>query len=1162
LPGSKLWHIVTQKYFDGLFLIDCSPDGSLQAMVQKFGRNRRQGDIGYVDSIYNIGQGSGFDSLAQEIWGKSSENNSLSPEQKDQDKEKFKDFGKLRKRLGELQKIICNENGGYQKGASEKPEFKEFCEIRDKLNTMLYELRVEKQKREDLKRIRKNDADRKQRLILDKISKMLRDFSEQIEKDPRKAERFLDEVLDRVILSYISSRAVDEEGNIDLTDLYGVLEARFHIKIPGTLRNRLGLQISGLRGAEAGERIKTAREIMKAEMRKLLLAGIGVTRMKAGEIGTLKSGDMEFDVRVVDGKVVIVEARRLSGEGQKISVRVEESGDSIRIGENVYKMEWDSAENTLTGGTLRLKSLKPGKTQFDADAYETQMVFEKGNFTDNNGVQYDTVRDPSAFTKFIELVHGEGYEKLKTEVIAELRKTQGEDLVETDVTPEGLAEAGLKVAEEEYHKKKNGFREYSDPGNLESLRQGMEAVDNVLQSSSRGIKTGIKQADKKASKARKERLNDADNFEAVTEESSIGRSTRDLNVSESQKESIKTAGLLSESSSSGTQTSSDSSSQNVMFSSSESAASQEFSVVDFSGDTLEVDSSVEGVEKEDSSALANEEKQAKISARQKDEERSDAVSKLSLESRPMTIGNSKVKVMIAYLPPDEEGSGQDQTALFNDSVFLMDEVDKETAPTQEETMVVVMPESMRGVSDEELKGIAESIYAKIPAADKTKGPVWVSFEALKPGEVSVSESGELLVLNNFKGLMTYGTKETLLAIKSARNNLRKENRDRGRESTSGNIHARMDFSPSPGDNSIFYTREVGGENFLVTRTPGGVLRIDHLDGGVSARLEDRLHGISAEVESALAGEFEISPDGKLTRIISPDNVIVDVEQLLKENSDALKTEAKGVPFSSSAAEAGVGSPRASGLGRFLNRIGLGFIPRAFKEEKEWMAYRSMRFGGWLRETLGKFSNVRSSKSVGWLARLTAWAGEWILYTVVTVTMDSVTNRNWRNRRLKIMERRMRSAEMRREYTDPAYVEAKYAGELDPERKGLISGLRSSAVVKGKKFSDFISNWASFDGLAALVAKSANGVAIVSALLLRGPGRMRSYLKKRHQKAREARNFPKDGRVTEKVLMERLNPRLTQGVALTNDEATAMANELLGAEARDEDKQEYSRKISN
>ena len=65
---SELWGIVKHKYFDGLFLMDFSPDISDQGKVQKFGRNRRQGDVGYVDSIYSLQEGSKFYRMVEELY--------------------------------------------------------------------------------------------------------------------------------------------------------------------------------------------------------------------------------------------------------------------------------------------------------------------------------------------------------------------------------------------------------------------------------------------------------------------------------------------------------------------------------------------------------------------------------------------------------------------------------------------------------------------------------------------------------------------------------------------------------------------------------------------------------------------------------------------------------------------------------------------------------------------------------------------------------------------------------------------------------------------------------------------------------------------------------------------------------------------------------------
>ena len=104
---SEVWKIVQNKWFDGLFLIDLSPDYSDQGKVQKFGRNRRQGDVGFVDSLYSLGDRSKFLGMITEMY----DSDKFGPT----GKKKIEEIMAKRELLQRFEKIVLDDGGRDRK---------------------------------------------------------------------------------------------------------------------------------------------------------------------------------------------------------------------------------------------------------------------------------------------------------------------------------------------------------------------------------------------------------------------------------------------------------------------------------------------------------------------------------------------------------------------------------------------------------------------------------------------------------------------------------------------------------------------------------------------------------------------------------------------------------------------------------------------------------------------------------------------------------------------------------------------------------------------------------------------------------------------------------------------------------------------------------------
>ena len=196
--GSRVWEMVKHKFFDGLFLIDLSPDRSLQQMVQKFGRNRRQGDIGFVDSFYSFREGGRFYTMVEQLYM-----HETREDMKEASKKKFREFRDNIEAITALERSVIGEDGHFTELNADSKDFKRWCELQNYFSDLLQTVRIETQKRRDAEMVRKFESGRKLQEKLDMIRKTLpTEFSDWIKKNPANAGAFFAERVEDLLNIY------------------------------------------------------------------------------------------------------------------------------------------------------------------------------------------------------------------------------------------------------------------------------------------------------------------------------------------------------------------------------------------------------------------------------------------------------------------------------------------------------------------------------------------------------------------------------------------------------------------------------------------------------------------------------------------------------------------------------------------------------------------------------------------------------------------------------------------------------------------------------------------------------------------------------------------------------------------------------------------------
>ncbi|MCK4852545.1 MAG: hypothetical protein KAS86_05450, partial [Candidatus Omnitrophica bacterium] len=774
-PGSAVWDIVRQKYFDGLFLIDLSPDGSLQAMVQKFGRNRRAGDMGSVDSYYSLHRGSRFYRMVEELYSPS-HNPRFTRREKKKNRKKLIEFHENAERLEKLEKSIFDNKGHYLEEI-DGDIFSEWCGLQQYFSSLLKEVRIEQQKRADDKKDKRNKTDMKKQKFLDMVRGLPGKFKKAVDQNPEKAGLFIEDRLGAIMDRYFTLDRVDDNGVLDLEEFLGVFGEHFHVDLGKTA----GFAQVRLAGKNARELVHIRGIYRDGLLNVLLSMGSARARRTGAEV-TVNSGDVSYSLVLnrVTGHLELTGVKQILPDGTRQEVMKPTEPGSFMIGDNEYMMK------DTGGGVYTLIDRQGNVTQrFSVAEYRDR----KTQKADGYLITLEGVLGSAAVK-----MYGEGLDRLKTKLIKEFDKTGGE-IVETDISDAGLTEAAIDISRERYLDKARKAEVYDSPEAQPDITEAASRMDRAL----KRLPGNLAEQDRSAEEVMMERLGKDEDFAAVRDASSIRRATKeaDEKVASDVRQDVGTFAA-----------------QQVRVDTSADTSNITYSV---SG-TDDLTRALAGITGVDTRDLAAEnldredkrdaEKEAESGSKEKGvKERMDREAGMERER----IGKDYVAVSVRL-----KQTKASLSAGENVQAFAVPPSPDE--PPEPEVVMVAPYQAVQNLTDGEKEDLAAELFHRYGRSVPRGGTLYVSFDGFSKGETD-AETGA--ICRAFSGVRIFDG-ISANALVEQKNEIQKA----GKALTQEDMDAIFNLTPEHGEK--VFTRKVGSLNLLVWAAADGTTHVRSL----------------------------------------------------------------------------------------------------------------------------------------------------------------------------------------------------------------------------------------------------------------------------------------------------------------------------------------------
>ena len=899
---SEVWRTVKQKYSDGLFLIDLSPDLSDQGKVQKFGRNRRQGDVGYVDSFYSLQKGGKFYRMVEKMYSPVY-NADLTPDEKEEGQRKFQEFLTNAEALESLQKSIL-EGGRFRDDLSEQ-DMEEFVSLQGYFTGILAEVRTGLQRKRDEDRIKRAERDRKTQRLLDRVRDLPVAFYENIKKDPFLAGEFLRDRVDSILDRYVTDlgEAVDSSGVVDLEECLGVMEEHFHVDL-GSDR---------LKGLQASLEGKSAREL--AEVRRMLrnavlgvLESMGSVALVEGE-GELMTGNVSYKLRIDENgflRITGVEYVHPDGKRVDVEVRTSADGSALVIGEEVYRVGYDEdGSMVLAGGEGR------------------QMRFNRSMRLDGTEV----IEMEGGLVSAVMELYGEGLDRLKTKVIKEARE-KGPDGVQTDMGETGLAQAAIEESVRRFRDRRDKAEDYKSREGRETLRKAIGRVDGIYDS----MAEELERVNFEAERQRKEQAKD-ENYRVIDKDVTVRRGLRqageevaaDMRAELEVEEEVEPeeARLGEEEPA------------QVMVAEAADTSARKYSVsVDFAG--LMLDTPLQRRDAERSREIDQAVEEQGKEAKDREEAAKKSAVSHEEDMEPVPAGED---LFVAV--DKEKGASLSDAECVQGITAGIPAPGPGGEPGASPRMVIVTTAgALEGMNDSERQKVAAALHDKYAAFAAPGQTLYIKFDGL--GEGSLDEATGRIT-PGFTGVKIFD-QASFRALSEARE-------EAGKEGTlsQDSLEKEMDLSSEKGER--VFIKKAGGTNFLVTVADDGAAYVRYL--GPKVYVQTRREVLRAnsvlsarDPDIAKAGlrpeEFMLTPQGVFIQTGGEPKTppVVDLLDIIANN----KPEAAEIERLPLTKEEGLPLPGWRG-GGFTGKM--RFIGRKLSEGAGWLKWKAIGAGRWL-----------------------------------------------------------------------------------------------------------------------------------------------------------------------------------------------------------------------
>ncbi|MFA5499648.1 MAG: hypothetical protein WC404_01050, partial [Candidatus Omnitrophota bacterium] len=827
---SQIWWMLRNKYFNGLYLMPLTPNRSDQGEVQMFGRAKRQGDFGRVDPFYSLEEGSKFYKMVQQLYDPRY-NPSLTPKEKENGRKKFEEFLAKTARLGEIEGAVFDASGRF-KGDIDSGIFDEWCSLQNYFTDLLKTVQFEAQKHRDESRIDKMKRDSKIQKILEKVRAYPVKFNNRAKKaDHRFLEKYLENQLDAILDIYFDPQRVvigeDDIGRLDLEECLGVIEQRFHIDL-GAAKDRVNqLALNGTNSAEIIAARNNIRAAILSDLKKL-----GTVFMQPGAESTLWVGNNYYTLQLnAAGVVEIKGAGFLNADKEIEKIGVEYSRDrlSVRIGEDTYAVSYE-------GGGISL--LQKGEVVHRLIMNEVA----GGAMVEMEG----------AFAAAVKTIYGEGLDTLKKKIIREARE-RGE-VVETDTSEEGLANAAIEEARKRYFDERGKHTDYASEDGQREIAKARERIEPVLNGMADALRNAEKEAEDERIKLKDEgKIKD----EHIKEERSVRSVAKTAGAERSRDVEVAPVKVQE--------------AQEVMAAAAD-ISNQRYSTPGKFG------ALIEGMFFEGRSAavsLLHERAREQAEKDRKDEKEKEDKAERDALQQNIGYGGVGGGIFIEVPETSEGGLSDEQRVIAFASCPPVPEGERPPL------LVIACPAHvLRSMNDDDKKKILDDLKTRYGAAIPPGGRLLVSFDRQDIGSVTDEINGT--ALRGFKGVIILDEVSVqALAAERQKNN-------------------KISLSGREGDK--VFTRKVGDSNFLVISADDNTTYVMGL--GEKVLRQTRTHILHANAlitgedrsrdkAGLLPADYELTARGLFMR--STGACIVDFDAVITENTSG-KEEVERMPL--------------------------------------------------------------------------------------------------------------------------------------------------------------------------------------------------------------------------------------------------------------------------
>jgi len=931
--ASEISQIVGQKYFEGLYLVDLSVDRSDQGKVQKFGRNRRQGDVGYVDSFYSIERGSKFYRMVEELY-QPRFTAGLRRKEIEEGKAKFMEFQENSRLLALMEGAVLTKEGNFRnyneldqdvlRELFERREFREayitemegargdleneldafinetadaavnkkindyafgkWCSLQDYFTNLLREVRTKSQERRDKARIKRAKRDATTQKELEKARQLPVAENEKIDRDINYArkviEQRVDYILDRYFEGLGEGKLVGEALIRRLEECLGVIEEHFHVDLGEGKKEAFQ---AALRRADARE-LAALRQRLRDNILRVLNS-LGSVVIALGEETPLETGNMAYNLTIdVDN---VLQVRGITyhmpdgTEEEERAVVVKADGSEIMIGANKYAVEY--AED----GSLTLTDEAGGTTKFIREG------FREGK---------DIVTLEGGFQSAVKAISKEGIDRLKQKIIKEAREDPSGKgrVVNTDTSAQGLLDAAVEESRKRFLARDRELDDYRRRSGRERITKAEEVMSRELES----LPYMLEEERLKAGEEREKLIAEGKlRAETIKEKKTTRRMARQADETLREDVERERAEVLEEAAPEEVVAVARDTSRDRY------SVSQNFASL--LGEDLSFETRESGTANQADKAVAEEAKETK-----RETETKEAASRTLREdqmTRERAPGSSNAFVAIAETESEKTLSDAERAQAFG-----IPPIPGEPQDNPPRIIVVAPAAVFSNLSDDERERLADQLYAQHEGSVKEGETLYVSIDGRSEGVVD--EDGNAVY--RFSGVKVFDPTSARVLVDEK---VRAENAvgRRGEALSQKALADALNLSPEEG--ARVYIRKIGKSNLLVAIDNDGTTYVRSLGENVYAHTRQEvlranriLLGKDAEANKTKkkGDEFRVDVNGVFMATAgSAEKAEVDLNDVIAKNETGAE-----IPVERLALTKEAGRPVMPGFWRSVGRF--------------------------------------------------------------------------------------------------------------------------------------------------------------------------------------------------------------------------------------------------